>query len=228
MPNPTSTLGAYRRGRGYLGGPAGLVGPAAWAQTRYWPSNDTRRPPRATLAILPGRGERAEPYERLAYRLSLDGYSVTYFEAGSAGANTDNPAALGEIRVPGVPHILLGSDAGALRALSAAGSPAVRPDAVVLLGLPLLHLAVAGEPLDTYPPRSLPDLPILLIHGADDPVSPLPLVRMTTRTAPRSRLDVVPGGHQVLDGPGGWTVPARVLLFVDSVRDGAAAAAAVR
>jgi alpha-beta hydrolase superfamily lysophospholipase len=212
MPQPSSAVGAYRRGRGYIGGPA------SGAHTRHWPSEDQSRSPRASLALLPGRGESVEPFERLAFRLSLDGCAVTFVEPGA-----DSVAALGEARLPGVPFVLVGSDTGALRALSAAGSPAVHPDAVVLLGLPLLHLEVAGQRLDDYPPRSLPDLPILLVHGQDDRVSPLPLVRMTTRTAPSSRLDVVPGGHQVLDGPGGWSVPARVLLFVDGLRGPGAA-----
>jgi hypothetical protein len=215
MPSPSSTVGLRRRGHGYLGGPVGPAGPAgptAGVHTRYWPSEDRSRPPRASLALLPGRGESIEPFERLAFRLALDGYAVTYFAPGA-----DTPAALGEIRLPGIPLVLLGSDTGALRALTAAGSPAVRPDAVVLLGLPLLHLVVAGQRLDTYPPRSLPDLPILLVHGAGDPVSPLSLIRMTTRTAPRCRLDVVPGGHQILGGPSGWSVPARILLFVDGL-----------
>jgi alpha-beta hydrolase superfamily lysophospholipase len=151
-------------------------------------------------------------FEEVASRLALDGFEVTLLDSKES---TD--AAIGELRVPGVPLVVVGSDTGALRALVAAGSPALRPDALVLLGLPMLYRAVGGEmPIDP-PPRALPDLPILLVHGADDYVSPLHLVQLATRTAPRAQLDVVPGGHHVLAGPGGRSVAARTLLFVEAL-----------
>ncbi|ABW11870.1 Non-heme haloperoxidase [Frankia sp. Hr75.2] len=169
-------------------------------------------PVRVAVAILMGRGESREPYEWLARRLALDGYAAAVVPAGGNVAH-----AVGEVRRPGLPFVLLGSDSGALAALAMAGSPAVRPDGLVLLGLPLLHVPVAGIPVGDPPPRVLPDLPILLIHGRDDPISPLQLVRMTTRTAARTELTVVPGGHAVLAGPGRRSVPARVLLFLEDL-----------
>jgi hypothetical protein len=153
-------------------------------------------------------------FEDVAFRLALDGFEVTLLGSGES-----TNVAIGELRVPGVPLVVLGSDTGALRALVAAGSPALRPDALVLLGLPMLYRAVDGEiPVDP-PPRVLPDLPILLVHGIDDYVSPLHFVQMATRTAPRAQLDVVPGGHQVLAGPGGRSVAARTLLFIETLHD---------
>ncbi|OAA23975.1 Alpha/beta hydrolase family protein [Frankia sp. EI5c] len=177
------------------------------------------RPPgeavRAVVAMLVGRGESPEPYEWLAGRLALDGYGATVVPGGGNVARS-----VGEIRRPGVPFVILGSDSGALAALAMAGSPAVRPDGLVLLGLPVLHVPVAGIPVADPPPRVLPDIPILLVHGRDDRISPLPLVRMTTRTAGRTDLAVVPGGHTVLAGPGRRWVPARVLLFIEGLIDG--------
>ncbi len=151
-----------------------------------------REPTRAAVAIFTGRGESREPYEWLAARLALDGYTATVVpESGNIEGT------VGEVHQPGLPFVLLGSDSGALSMLAMADSPVVRPDGLVLLGLPLLHVPVAGIPV-VDPPRVLPDLPILLVHGRDDQISPLSLVRMTTRR----ELAVVPGGHAVLGGPG--------------------------
>ncbi|KJE24269.1 Alpha/beta hydrolase family [Frankia torreyi] len=173
-----------------------------------------RRDIRATIAALPGRGEDPAIFDALADRLALDGYLLTVVPDGG-----NRVSALVEGRVPGTPFVLLGSDTGALAALAMVGSPAVRPDGLVLLGLPLLHLPVAGLPVEEPSPRALPDLPILLLHGADDEISPLPLVRMTTRTAPRAELDVVLGGHDVLTGSGRRSVAARTVLFLESLLD---------
>ena len=200
-----SSGSAARRGHGYVGGTG----------ARYWPSQDVTATAHATVAVVPGRGETPDMFEDVAFRLSLDGFEVTLL---GPGEGTD--AAIGELRVPGVPLVVLGSDTGALRALVAAGSPALRPDALVLLGLPMLYRPVGGELPTDPPPRALPDLPILLVHGEADDVSPLHLVQMATRTAPRAQLDVVPGGHQVLAGPGGRSIAARTLLFVEKLGGG--------
>ena len=192
------------------------------AATRYWPSADVGRPPNASVVIIPGRGEHAGMHEGLAARLAVDGYDVTYL-----GPGEDSVLALGEARRPHVPFVLLGSDAGGLRALSAAGSPALRPDGLVLVGLPLLHRNFAGEQLAELPPRALPDLPILLIHGEDDEVSPPHLVKMITRTAPWATLRTVPGGHRLVDGPTARQVAALTVLFVEALARRPAGPAAV-
>ncbi|WP_250285703.1 alpha/beta fold hydrolase [Frankia sp. CiP1_Cm_nod2] len=169
-------------------------------------------------------------FEGLRLRLALDGYTTTVSEEPGASVST-----LAEARIPGAPFILLGSDIGGLRALTLAGSPALRPDGVVLLGLPLLQRPLSADGgarnsedvavdgaypyASVYPvPRALPDLPILLIHGVDDQVSPLPLTQMIIRTAPRARLTVVPGQHDVITGPGHRTVAASTLMFLESLR----------
>jgi pimeloyl-ACP methyl ester carboxylesterase len=177
---------------------------------RVWPSAEPAGEPRGSVVVLPGRGESAQLFEQLAFRLALDGYEVAYL-----GPGEDTTLALGERRVPGRPFALVGSDTGALRALTAAGSPALRADALVLLGLPLLYRPVAGEVPSEPPPRALPDLPILLVHGVDDEISPLPVVRMTTRTAPRAHLVTVLGGHQVLAGPSWRSAAAHTIAFLE-------------
>ncbi|ORT97468.1 alpha/beta hydrolase [Frankia casuarinae] len=207
---------------------APIVSPASTAVPAATPVPSTRRLPaaspasggapgeyvRAVVAVLLGRGEQAGPFHLLADRLALDGYLVTVVPDGGRRV-----PAVAENRVPGVPFVLLGSDTGALAALAMAASPAVRPDGVIMVGLPLLQVPVAGVAIEEPLPRALPDLPILLIHGAQDEVSPLPLIRMTTRTASRAELVVVPGGHDVLTGPGRRSVAARTLLFLESLRE---------
>ncbi|MBL7521886.1 alpha/beta hydrolase [Frankia sp. CNm7] len=179
---------------------------------RSWPSAEAADKPRGSVVVLPGRGETADLFEPLAFRLALDGYKVTYL-----GPGEDSTLALGECRVPGRLFALVGSDTGALRALTAAGSPALRAAALVLLGLPLLYRPVGGEVPSEPPPRALPDLPILLVHGSDDEVSPLPVVRMTTRTAPRSHLVTVPAGHQVLAEPSWRATAAHTIAFLEAL-----------
>ena len=179
---------------------------------RVWRSAEPAGDPRGSVVVLPGRGESADLFGQLAFRLALDGYEVNYL-----GPGEDSTLALGECRVPGRPFALVGSDTGALRALTAAGSPALRADALVLLGLPLLYRPVAGEVPSEPPPRALPDMPILLVHGVDDEVSPLPVVRMTTRTAPRAHLVTVPGGHQVLADPSWRAATAHTIAFLEDV-----------
>jgi len=201
--------------------PAFAPAPAGQAEprdrhARLWRSAEPTGQPRGSVVVLPGRGESAEMFEPLAFRLSLDGYEVTYL-----GPGEDSTLALGECRVPGRPFALVGSDTGALRALTAAGSPALRADALVLLGLPLLYRPVAGEVPTEPPPRALPDLPILLVHGVDDEISPLPVVRMTTRTAPRAQLVTVPGGHQVLSDPSWRAAAAHTIAFLEDVANSA-------
>jgi alpha-beta hydrolase superfamily lysophospholipase len=209
MPSSVSAVAGHRRSPGYADPP----GYAPGAGTHYWPSRDVGHPPRASVVVIPGRGETPALFENVAFRLALDGYPVTLLGPGEESVST-----LGELRIPDLPFVLMGSDTGALRALVLAGSPALRLDALVLLGLPLLYRPVDGEVPVEAPPRALPDIPILLVHGEDDEVSPLSLVRMTTRTAPRAHLEVVSGGHQVLDGPGHRCVAAQTLLFLEGLR----------
>lgn len=166
---------------------------------------------RTSVLILPGRGEGSASFDALTFRLALDGHAVTV-----AGAD-ETVTSIGEARIPDRPFVLLGSDTGALRALSAAASPALRPDGLVLFGLPLLYRTSAGRPLDEPPPYALPELPIQLVHGADDEVSPLPLIRPAARVARRTELVVVGGGHQVVTGPGRHLAAASTLVFLETL-----------
>lgn len=166
---------------------------------------------RTSVLVLPGRGENPASFDALAFRLALDGHAVTI-----AGED-ETATSIGEARLPDRPFVVLGSDTGALRALTAAASPALRPDGLVLFGLPLLYRASAGRPLDEPPPHALPNLPILLVHGSDDQVSPLSLIRPTAQVARRTDLAVVAGGHQVATGSGRHFATASTLVFLETL-----------
>jgi pimeloyl-ACP methyl ester carboxylesterase len=95
--------------------------------------------PRATVLLLPGRGEDPLVYERFGRRLAADAYPVRVLADPSRRpeeAAAQVRAALAEPGLPG-PVVLAGSDAGALFAVGLAASGEVAVDALVLAGLPV-------------------------------------------------------------------------------------------
>jgi pimeloyl-ACP methyl ester carboxylesterase len=62
-------------------------------------------------------------------------------------------------------------------------------------------------------------LPILGIHGGDDPISPLEQVRGRYAGAPRAELvSITAGRHDVLNDQSHRTVAATVVLFLERIR----------
>jgi pimeloyl-ACP methyl ester carboxylesterase len=95
--------------------------------------------PRATLIVIPGRGELPTLYERLGRRLSNDAYRVRVVTDPTADAAAARAQVADHLSDPGSPSplVLAGSDTGALFAVILAGSgefPGVA--ALVLAGLP--------------------------------------------------------------------------------------------
>jgi alpha-beta hydrolase superfamily lysophospholipase len=106
--------------------------------------------PRGTLVVVPGRGEHPGVYERFGLRLAVDGYPVH----AVADPVSDAGATLAAVRsaladVPR-PHVVVGSDTGALWAAGLVADGELAVDALVLAGLP-----VAGVP--AAPPASWED-----------------------------------------------------------------------
>lgn len=94
---------------------------------------------RGTVVVLPGRGEDAGVYERLGLRLSFDAYRVRVLDdplIDPPGARAAVKELLADPESTG-PHVLLGSDTGALFAALLAAKRAVAADGLVLSGLPL-------------------------------------------------------------------------------------------
>lgn len=96
--------------------------------------------PRGTLVVLPGRGEHPGIYERFGRRIAVDGYRVTAVADPVIDAVRAAEQVVAALDGAPGPHVLVGSDTGALlaAALVADGQPAV--DALVLAGVP------AGSP----------------------------------------------------------------------------------
>lgn len=99
--------------------------------------------PRGTVLVAAGRGETAAAYQRFGRRIAADGYRVRVLPDVAAAVAADPAAGFAEAEkllvdgaLPG-PHVVVGSDTGALFALALAGRGAAGLDAVVLAGLPV-------------------------------------------------------------------------------------------
>ncbi|MEU4154924.1 alpha/beta hydrolase [Actinoplanes sp. NPDC026670] len=118
---------------------------------------------RGTVVVVPGRGESPLSYARLGRRLAADAYHVRIVTAppvqagGLATALESLTAAITAATPDAVrPLVLTGSDTGAalLAALLATLSATIRPDAVVLAGLPGHDLRHEGSWDDELDARS--------------------------------------------------------------------------
>lgn len=195
---------------------------------------------RGTVVVLVGRGEHPGIYTRFGTRLAFDGYTVVVPSAEASDAEIAEVLAAGEGA-----RVLLGSDAGALRAWSVAAT--TRPDALVLAGVPLGEGDVPGDhdaeiaartacPIHRQvldadpdfrwgaltgalpePPQTLPDVPTLVLHGEADPIAPVAAV-----TARFADVAVVRDGvHDVLNDQFHRIVAARLVTFLEGVAKGA-------
>jgi pimeloyl-ACP methyl ester carboxylesterase len=107
-------------------------------------------PLRATLIVLPGRGESPEVYERFGRRLAADAYRVHVVEApsdddGRSRAQIDGLLADAD---PEKPVVLVGSDGGAAYAAHLASTVPAPFAALILAGLPVSPTAAAPRGWD--------------------------------------------------------------------------------
>jgi alpha-beta hydrolase superfamily lysophospholipase len=100
---------------------------------------------RGTVVVLPGRGEDATVYERLGLRLSFDAYRVRVLDDPTRDPAAATTAVKALLDDP-IPHVLLGSDTGALFAALLVAERTVTVDGLVLAGLPITP--VRGEAPD--------------------------------------------------------------------------------
>lgn len=107
-------------------------------------------PLRATLIVLPGRGESPQVYERFGRRLATDAYRVHVVEAPSddAGRTGEQLDGLLAAADPERPVVLVGSDAGAAYAAHLAASTPTPFAALILAGLPLSPAAAQSRGWD--------------------------------------------------------------------------------
>jgi alpha-beta hydrolase superfamily lysophospholipase len=213
---------------------------------------------RGTVVVLPGRGEDATVYERLGLRLSFDAYRVRVLDDPA----DDPAAATAAVKTlladdPPAPHVLLGSDTGALFAALLVAEHTVTVDGLVLAGLPVTpHRGEAPDwaaeldarttcpthrarltddtafrrgALWTAPPpdwteRANPaavGVPVLGVHGADDPVSTLDDARRWFGRVPHGELVSLAGtAHDALNNQTHRSAAAVVVRFLESLRAG--------
>ena len=107
-------------------------------------------PLRATLVVLPGRGESPQVYERFGRRLAGDAYRVHVVEAPSAGADRSREQIDGLLATaePERPVVLVGSDAGAAYAAHLAARTPTPFSALILAGLPVTPAAAPARSWD--------------------------------------------------------------------------------
>jgi alpha-beta hydrolase superfamily lysophospholipase len=95
--------------------------------------------PRGTVIVAAGRGETTDAYGRFGRRISTDGYRVRALSDVTADVEASLAAAgklLVDDSLPG-PKVVVGSDTGALFALTLAARRAPGLEALILAGLPV-------------------------------------------------------------------------------------------
>jgi alpha-beta hydrolase superfamily lysophospholipase len=212
---------------------------------------------RGTVVVLPGRGEDATVYERLGLRLSFDAYRVRVLDDPTRDPAAAAAAVKAQLDLP-APHVLLGSDTGALFAALLVAEGAVTVDGLVLAGLPVtpprgeapdweteldarttcpthrtrltddtafhrgaLWTAPPPDWTDRANPTAVP-VPVIGVHGADDPLSTLDDVRGWFARLPRSELGSLAGtAHDALNNQTHRTAAAVIVRFLERLRLGA-------
>jgi alpha-beta hydrolase superfamily lysophospholipase len=208
--------------------------------------------PRGTVIVAAGRGETAAAYQRFGRRIAADGYRVRVLPdvaAEPARSLAEAEKLLVDDGSP-APRVIVGSDTGALFALTLARRRTAGLDAVVLAGLPAPESSVevsgwedeleARSACPTYrgylaagavTPGVLAVAPIPIELTEDAGVVTIPTLGVHGDADPISPLGaasypgpvtVIAGGrHDVLNDLSHRTVAATIVLFLERLRLGA-------
>ncbi|WP_033344356.1 alpha/beta hydrolase [Catenuloplanes japonicus] len=193
---------------------------------------------RGTVVVVPGRGDSELAYQRFGRRVAGDAYRVIVLNDLDDFVPSDDLVR---------PLVLVGADLGAVRV--AVHGDRLRPDAVVLAGLPgggsldadeldgrthcPTHRGVLGdEPTGAFATPVDPSLlaaayaggsgvPHLLLIGDLDPLADHEALAGLAETLPAARLAVVRGAHHdVLNDLQHRSVAAEIVSFLEAVKEG--------
>jgi pimeloyl-ACP methyl ester carboxylesterase len=201
--------------------------------------------PRGTVLVLPGRGDDPAYYSRLATRLAADGYAVDV--ARDIVSSSDDAVAVWAAQnVEGL-RVVIGVDSSAGFVATALAERAFdpAPAGVVFAGAGVpgaavgdgdelafrsacpVHrgvvLAAGAEPLaasEVQPtwPAGRSSIPVLALHGAADPISPVDDVAPLYAGWNGERVTVAGGLHDVLNDVHHRSVAAEIVSFLERLR----------
>jgi alpha-beta hydrolase superfamily lysophospholipase len=196
---------------------------------------------RGTLRLFPGRGEHPAVYERFIRRLAFDGYEVTDGDDSGllvlVGSDTGALEALAQapsLPVAGVIAVGTPWDPAPLQAVlrwdaeleARTACPVHRSRLEAGNGFErgALSASVPPELAAAVDPAKV-EVPVLLIHGAADPIAPLARARALAARLPRAELAVVRDGrHDALNDAPHRTVAAHIVQWLERLRADPAAA----
>jgi pimeloyl-ACP methyl ester carboxylesterase len=217
--------------------------PSSWAP----PTGIT---PRGTVLVLPGRGEDPSVYERFGRRLAVDGYPVRVLAGGAPSGPLDqegpHPVVLVGSDTGALEALLL---AGSVDGVILAGTPLpsgarvnrvdfdAELDARTACPTHRARLVddtsfVRGSLFTPVPPELTDavvrldlehlDVPVLVLHGDADVVTPVAAVEALARRLPKAEFVTVHDGrHDVLNDLPHRTVAAHVVQWLERLRTGA-------
>ena len=202
---------------------------------------------RGSVIVVAGRGERAGVYRRFARRIAFDGYRVRVVDAGhdatlhaiaeadaslpvvvvgSDSGATDALAAIAS--TPAVTGVVV---AGLLVEAAAATSVDWDEELEIRSACPV-HRGVlgAGDNLDrgafgapaapvTAEVLTATAIPVLVVHGSADAISPADEVQRLAHSLPGARVVIVSEGrHDILNDVAHRSVAAEIVQFLERLR----------
>lgn len=198
--------------------------------------------------VVPGRGEHAQVYRRFARRIAFDGYVVTVLDSDAASlddinvlaAQEENPVVLVGSDSGAVTALAAARTLDNVAAVVVAGlladtdenSPQWSDELEVRSACPVHRGVLASEgaldagaltgATETLTAASLHgvEVPVLVVHGDGDVVSPADTVIDLVAALPDAQVVLVSGGrHDILNDVTHRAVAAEVVQFLEQLRN---------